>query len=82
MWRQFRRWTAAGLWDVLLQALADGGGEADAVQMIDSTIVRAHHCAAGARGGIQGQAFGRSRGGFSSKIHLRANAHGLPIGSF
>jgi transposase len=24
VWRQFRRWTAAGVWDVLLQALADG----------------------------------------------------------
>ncbi|RKK03756.1 transposase [Pseudoroseomonas wenyumeiae] len=47
--RQYRRWTTSGLWDVLLQALADGGGDADAFQMIDSTIVRAHHCAAGAK---------------------------------
>ena len=53
VWRQFRRWTEAGLWDVLLQALADGGGDADALQMIDSTIIRAHHCAAGARGGFR-----------------------------
>lgn len=51
--RQFRRWTASGLWDVLLQALADSGGDADALQMIDSTIIRAHHCAAGARGGLR-----------------------------
>ncbi len=50
--RQYRRWTTSGLWDVLLQALADGGGDADALQMIDSTIVRAHHCAAGAKGGL------------------------------
>lgn len=50
--RQFRRWTAAGLWDVMLQGLTEGGGD-DALQMIDSTIVRAHHCAAGARGGIR-----------------------------
>ena len=49
--RQFRRWTASGVWDVLLQALADAGGDADLLQMIDSTIVRAHHCAAGAKGG-------------------------------
>ncbi len=47
--RQFRRWTAAGLWDLKLQGLTEGGGD-DALQMIDSTIVRAHHCAAGARG--------------------------------
>jgi hypothetical protein len=38
---------------VLLQALADGGGGADTLQMIDSTIIRAHHCAAGARGGLR-----------------------------
>lgn len=50
--RQYRRWTTSGLWDVLLQALADGGGDADALQMIDSTIVRAHHSAAGAKGGL------------------------------
>jgi transposase len=78
--RQFRRWTASGLWDLLLQALADGGGNADLLQMVDSTIIWAHHCAAGARGGTMGQCLGRSRGGLSTKVHLRANAHGLPIG--
>ena len=52
VWRQFRRWSASGLWDVLLQALADSGGDAETLQMIDSTVVRAHHCAAGARGGL------------------------------
>ena len=50
--RQFRRWTASGLWDVLLQALADGGSE-EALQMVDSTIIRAHHCAAGIKGGLR-----------------------------
>ncbi len=50
--RQFRRWTAIGLWDVMLAALADRGG-GDAVQMIDSTIVRAHHCAAGGKGRLK-----------------------------
>ena len=56
--RQYRRWTMSGLWDVLLQALADGGGDADALQMIDSTIVRAHHCAAGAKGGLTARVSG------------------------
>jgi transposase len=31
--------------------------------------------------GIQKNALGRSRGGFSTKIHLRTNAEGLPIGT-
>ena len=53
VWRQFRRWTESGIWDVLLQALADGAGDAETLQMIDSTIVRAHHCAAGAKGGLK-----------------------------
>ena len=35
--RQFRRWTAAGLWDLMLQGFTEGGGE-DALQMIDSTV--------------------------------------------
>ncbi len=50
--RQFRRWTAGGLWDLMLEALADGGSD-NAVQMVDSTVIRAHHCAAGARGGLK-----------------------------
>ena len=79
VWRQFRRWCLSGVWDVVLQALADSGGELDALQMIDSTTSRAHRCAAGEKGG-QFQALGRSRGGFTTKIHLRCNAAGLPIG--
>ena len=51
VFRKFRRWTASGLWDVMLEALADGVGEADLLQMIDSTRIRAHHCDAGGRGG-------------------------------
>ena len=51
VYKQFLRWTRSGLWDVLLEALADSGAVPDSVQMIDSTIVRAHHCAAGAKKG-------------------------------
>jgi transposase len=52
VYRQFRRWSLTGLWDLLLEALNDTEGVPDSLQMIDSTIVRAHHCAAGARGGL------------------------------
>jgi transposase len=51
--KQFRRWCLSGVWDLVLQALADSGGEADALQMIDSTTVRAHRCAAGEKGGLR-----------------------------
>ncbi len=52
VWRQFRRWCTSGVWDIVLQALADSGGELDALQMIDSTTIRAHRCAAGEKGGF------------------------------
>ena len=47
--------------------------------MIDGTIIRAHRHAAGARGGQENQALGRSCGGFSSKIHGKVDALGLPM---
>ncbi|MFT8247351.1 IS5 family transposase [Roseomonas sp. BN140053] len=34
----------------------------------------------GRKRGARRQGLGRSRGGFSTKIHLRTNAHGLPVG--
>ncbi len=52
VYRQFRRWTQSGLWELILEALNDGGGSAS-LQMIDSTVIRAHHCAAGAKGGLR-----------------------------
>lgn len=53
VYRQFRRWTLAGLWDMILEALNESGTMPEQVQMIDSTIIRAHHLAAGAKGGLK-----------------------------
>lgn len=53
VYQQFRRWTLAGLWDVLLDALAGCGAAPKTIQMIDSTVIRAHHQAAGAKGGLK-----------------------------
>ena len=53
VYRQFRRWTLAGLWEEIMEALNDSGAVPDALQMIDSTVVRAHHQAAGAKGGLR-----------------------------
>ena len=77
-WEQFRCWCESGVLDP--QALANSGGALDMLQMIDSTIVRAQRCAPGEKTGEQNQALGRSRGGFSTKIHVRCNTAGLPIG--
>ena len=53
VYRQFRRWTLAGLWEQILEALNESGLVPDALQMVDSTVVRAHHQAAGAKGGLR-----------------------------
>jgi len=53
VYRQFRRWTLAGLWESLLEVLNASEAVPDTVQMVDSTVVRAHHCAAGAKGGLK-----------------------------
>lgn len=47
---------------------------------IDSTIIRAHACAAGyEREGNDKHALGRSKGGFTTKIHMAVDGRGLPI---
>jgi transposase len=53
VYRQFRRWTLSGLWDLILDAFNESGGGNPSLQMIDSTVIRAHHCAAGAKGGLR-----------------------------
>lgn len=52
VWKRHRRYAADGTWDRVLTALlalADTSGDLDWVVSIDSTIVRAHQHAAGAR---------------------------------
>lgn len=49
VYRQFRRWTLAGLWEMILEVLNESGVMPDQVQMIDSTVIRARHFAAGAK---------------------------------
>ena len=53
VYRQFRRWTLAGLWEQILEVLLESRIVPDALQMIDSTVVRAHHQAAGAKGQLR-----------------------------
>lgn len=84
----FRRWQRAGVWALLLkllQAFAEAAGSIRWQVSVDSTIMRAHQHAAGARRDSAGQSeppggngepepgdhgLGRSRGGWSTKLHL------------
>jgi transposase len=75
--RRFRRWSRQGVWQMIFNTLA---ANADTEWlMLDSTIVRAHQHAAGAKGGQQNEALGRSRGGFSTKIHAVCDTLGHPL---
>ena len=76
--------TQAGIWDRVLAALqrqADAEGRLDwSLHFVDSTVVRAHQHAAGAKGGTRlPRRLGRSRGGYSTKIHLRCERGGKPM---
>ena len=51
VWKRFRRLSRAGVFEAFFQALAGLSRTAHLVQMFDSTAVRAHVSAAGARGG-------------------------------
>lgn len=57
IYRRFRRWSQTGVFEALLETLAGALAE-ERVQMIDSTIVRAHAQAAGAKRGTRTQRSG------------------------
>jgi len=50
---RFTRWSKLGVWDAVFETLASLGPPADDEHAIDSTIVRAHQHAVGAKGGIK-----------------------------
>ncbi|MEL6217312.1 MAG: transposase, partial [Pseudomonadota bacterium] len=52
VWRRFARWRDAGLFEAILEARATSGAGDATLQMIDSTIVRAHQHSAGGKGGV------------------------------
>ena len=69
-----------------MQSEADARGEVDwDLHFVDATVIRSHQHAAGARraravgDGESVEALGRSQGGFSTKLHLRAEGFGKPM---
>jgi len=51
VWRRFDRLSKAGVFEAFFDTLASMSASAHLIQMFDSTIVRAHVSAAGAKGG-------------------------------
>ncbi|WP_406361520.1 IS5 family transposase [Streptomyces sp. NBC_01579] len=87
VYNRLRMWAIDGTWERVFTALiaqADAEDDLNWVVSVDSTIVRAHQHAAGARKkGPQltnaDHAIGRSRGGLTTKIHLASDAHCRPL---
>jgi transposase len=77
----FRTWQTAGIWALMIEmilALLDGRGLLTWIVSVDSTTVRAHPSAAGAGSrAVPGEpadhAVGRSRGGWTTNLHLAAD---------
>ncbi|WP_390635869.1 IS5 family transposase [Limnoglobus roseus] len=76
VWRRFRRWSAAGVWGRVLEAVRDPDVS---TLILDSTVVRAHPHAAGAGKKAGDQAVGRSPGGFGTKVHAAVTGRGHPV---
>ncbi len=51
VWRRFARWRDLGVFEAVFAALAESGAAEGRVQMLDSTTIRAHQHAAGAKRG-------------------------------
>ena len=56
VWKRFRRWAKAGIWERILAALADDPDFESII--IDGTVIRAHQHAAGGKGGFKNKRSG------------------------
>ena len=76
--KRFKQWSERNIWKKLFeQSKIDPDFE---YVMIDSTIVRAHACAAGyGKNSQEKEALGRSKGGFTTKIHAVVDVLGNPL---
>ena len=78
VFKRFSRWCEHGVWEAVHKGCVDLP-DLQAV-FIDSTVIRAHACAAGAAHSCAGdEALGRSRGGFGTKVHAITDALGNPL---
>ncbi|MFG1477005.1 IS5 family transposase [Xanthobacter agilis] len=78
VYNRFNRWSRKGIWQRIYAAIT--GDERTPRQLLaDSTHVKAHRSAAGAKRGEQRQAIGRSRGGRTTKIHALSDGKGRPL---
>ena len=76
--KRFKSWIVQNIWEKLFEYFKQDP-DMEWVS-IDSTIVRAHACSSGYRKDSQAQeSLGRSKGGFTTKIHALVDALGNPL---
>ena len=91
VYNRFRRWVKSGLWLKIIESLMGRLLKEGAIDFelwcVDGTVIRAHRVASGARKGeltsdenAEKHALGRSRGGYSTKLHFFTDARGIPLG--
>ena len=73
VYRRYARWAERGVWTSVFAVLSGGNLSIDEVDL-DSTIIRVHQHATGARKSEGDQAIGSSRGGRTTKIHAVTEA--------
>lgn len=90
VYNRFRRWVKSGLWKRIFEALIDRLLKEGAIDFelwcVDGTVIRAHRVASGAPKGeltpqenAEKHALGRSRGGYSTKLHVLTDGQGIPL---
>ena len=77
-WKRFWRLSRSVVFEAFFQMLAECSQTAHLIQFFDSTTARPRLSRRGERGQHR-QALGCSRGGFSTKIHLKTDLDGNPL---
>ncbi|WP_426413340.1 IS5 family transposase [Bradyrhizobium ganzhouense] len=77
VYNRFNRWSRQGIWTDIFYALTGSTGMYGSMS-VDSSYIKAHRSAAGAKGAFN-NAIGRSRGGQTTKIHALTDDIGRPL---
>lgn len=77
VYRRFNRWSKKEVWNILFEKVSRNADLTEV--MVDGTIIRSHACSAGyGKDSQKEQALGRSKGGFTTKIHAMVDSLGNP----
>lgn len=77
VYNRWNRWSRRGIWTRMLAALTEEGWIAETGE-IDSSYIKAHRSAGGAKG-ARADAIGISRGGRTTKVHAFVDLLGRPL---